>query len=195
MRIPFLKKNITITSERYQFIKETRGGSFMLFAGAIYWYVSFVTISIAPLKIGNIVYTYGGILIPIIGFVILKIQNLKMPKKNQYTWLVIFSSLITPFCFPVLILIGKYDMRLVPPAIAIINGAHLLILMWIHLDYIYAIISMIYLIIGITFMFYLQQFAIVYVGLLCSILSTLSGTIIYFTSKKPLKGYKASIRE
>lgn len=195
MRIPFLKKNIVITCERYEFIKESRGGSFMLFSGAIFWYVAFIIATIAPLKITGAVYTYGGLAVPVIGFIILKMQHLNISKNNQYTWLAIFSSIITPFCFPLLILVAKYDMRLVPPTLCIINGAHLLILMWIHLEYIYAIMSMAYFIIGINFMFNFQKIAMVYVGLSASIVSVIGGFIIYLNTKTPLQGYKVCIKK
>ena len=57
-----------------------------------------------------------------------------MPPKSPLIPLVAIASTITSFCFPLLILIERRDPALLPVALTIIDGAHLLVLMWLQLD-------------------------------------------------------------
>ena len=44
MRIPFIskKEEIEINKDRYDFIKDYRGGGFMLIGGAVFWLLAFI---------------------------------------------------------------------------------------------------------------------------------------------------------
>jgi hypothetical protein len=104
------------------------------------------------------------------------------------------ASGITTYGLPILFLVNKYDPLLIAPVLAILNGGHLLILMWIHLDYIYFLVALAELIAGITFIFIFPTLAPICVGLLLGLVSIFAGIVVYINSKNPLKDYKVSIK-
>jgi hypothetical protein len=194
MRIPFLKREITIEQERLNFIRDSHGGSAMLFAGGTFWLIAGIVAMCAPSSITANVYLYGGVVVPILGFIIARILHSNLMQRSKYTSLVILASGITTYGLPILFLVNKYDPLLIAPVLAILNGGHLLILMWIHLDYIYFLVALAELIVGITFIFTFPTLAPVYVGLSLGVVSIFSGVLVYITSKNPLKDYKVSIK-
>jgi hypothetical protein len=195
MRIPFLKKEITVEQDRLNFIRHSHGGSAMLLSGGIFWLIAGIIAMNATPTITANVYLYGGMIVPILGFIIAKLLQSDLMQPSKYTSLVILASGITTYGMPILFLVNKYNPLLIAPVLAILNGGHLFILMWIHLDYIYFLLALAELIVGITFIFSFPAVAPVYVGLLLGLISIFAGIFVYIASKNPLKGYNIKIEK
>lgn len=195
MRIPFVPKDIEIEKERYDFISQYRGGGFMLIAGSIYWFLSFALTYFIHGNALNNFYIWGGLLTPILGFVIFKLLKLKIDlktKQSKYTSLVAFASAITVCCFPIFILINQLDSSMILPIICIVDATHLLIICWIHLEYLYFINFLLGEIIGLTFIYYIPHSYVHFICLIWGLISLVSGVVIHF-SKSPLSGYNYKI--
>lgn len=192
MKIPFVPKNITIPKDRFDFIQQYRGGGFMLISGAIYWLLAFALTYIINGDILNNFYIWGGLLVPILGFICFKVFHLKVIS-SSYSSLVAFASTITVCCFPILLLIKQLNPFMILPVLCIINATHLLILCWVYLDYLYAIMLMIGEFIGIAFIFSIPQQYVHFLCLIWGIISFVVGIIIHISSKMPLKGYNCKI--
>ena len=178
MRIPFLPKEISIQQDRFDFIKESRGGGFMLIAGSIFWFLSFaLTYILKQNQIENF-YIYGGLSIPILGYIFSKLLRLKF-SQNQYRSLVAFSSGITVCCLPILFIIKDLNSNLILP-----------ILCWVHLDYLYAILVAFGVCIGILFIYSISCQYTHFIGLIWGIISLCLGVYIHINTKNPLQGYK-----
>lgn len=189
MRIPFLPKEISIQQDRFDFIKESRGGGFMLIAGSIFWFLSFaLTYILKQNQIENF-YIYGGLSVPILGYIFSKLLRLKF-SQNQYRSLVAFSSGITVCCLPILFIIKDLNSNLILPILCIINASHLLILCWVHLDYLYAILVAFGVYIGILFIYSIPYQYTHFIGLIWGIISLCLGVYIHINTKNPLQGYK-----
>lgn len=192
MKIPFVPKNITIPKDRFDFIQQYRGGGFMLISGAIYWLLAFALTYIINGDILNNFYIWGGLLVPILGFICFKVFHLKVIS-SSYSSLVAFASTITVCCFPILLLIKQLNPFMILPVLCIINATHLLILCWVYLDYLYAIMLMLGECIGIAFIFSIPQQYVHFLCLIWGIISFAVGIIIHISSKTPLKGYNCKI--
>lgn len=193
MRIPFIKREITVSQSRIDFVRNTRAGSPMVIAGGIYWAVAgFVALLVTP-KASSFVFIYGGIIIPFLGFLIAKLLNVSLLQRSDYTSLTVLSSMFVPFCIPILFLASRYNPSVVAPTLAVLNGAHFLIMMWIHLDYIFFLLADFQLIIGILFLFTFPSVAPVAVSFISASVTLFSGIILYFTSMSPLRGYKIQV--
>ncbi|MCY0894668.1 MAG: hypothetical protein OWS03_00020 [Alicyclobacillaceae bacterium] len=193
MRIPFIKREIIVSQSRIDFIQNTRGGSPMVLAGGIYWAVSGCAALLMTPKESSLIFIYGGIIIPFLGFLLAKLLNVSLLQRSDYTSLTILSSTFVPFCLPILFLASRYNPSVVAPTLAVLNGAHFLIMMWIHLDYIFFLLADVQLIIGILFLFSFPSVAPVAVSFISALVTLFSGTVLYFTSTSPLQGYKVQI--
>ena len=192
MRIPFVPKNIEIQKDRFDFIQQYRGGGFMLIAGSIYWLLAFVLTYFINGDGVNNFYIWGGLLTPIFGLISYKVLNLKA-NQSQYTSLVGFASAVTACCFPVLLLIKQLNSTMILPVLCIINATHLLILCWIHLEYLYFIMVMMGECIGIAFIYSISLEYVHFICLIWGIISFVFGIIIHKSSRTPLKGYSYKI--
>ena len=192
MRIPFVPKNVMIHKDRYEFIQQYRGGGFMQIASSIYWLLAFILTYFLDKPILTNYYIFGGFIIPIVGYVTYKLLQLKAAP-NQYTSLVGFASAITACCFPILLLIRDYDLQMILPVLCIISSSHLLILGWVHLDYLYMIKTAIGVCLGMAFIFSVPSEYIHFICLIYGFITLLFGVIIHVASKTPLKGYDFQI--
>lgn len=194
MRIPFVPKNVAINKDRFDFIKQYRGGGFMLIAGSVYWLMAFVLTYFLDRTIITNFYIWGGLLVPVIGMVIYKILKIKA-HQNQYSSLVGFASAITACCFPILLLIKQLDSSKILPVLCIINATHLLILCWVHLEYLYFIMLALGECIGMTFIYSVSSKYVHFICLIWGTISLVFGIVIHILSKHPLKGYDYQILE
>ena len=193
MRIPFVSKDVEINQDRYDFIKEYRGGGFMLIAGAGFWLLAFILTYALPKAAVAEFYIWGGLLIPVIGVALFK--GMKMSAKpNQYASLVGFASCVTVVCIPVLLLVKEVNVDMLLPVICIINAAHLLILCWVHLDYLYFILVMLAISIGCLFIYTLPDSQVHYLALIWGLISLITGIITHLSTQQPLKGYDFTIK-
>lgn len=194
MKIPFTTKDISVTEERFEFIKNTKGGSSGIFAGAIFWLLAVVISSIAPKEVAANFYIFGGIVvIPVGSSLILKMMGGKM-EKSSYNSLIIISNMLFAFLYPLLLIIGASNLNYIPAAVAIINGAHLLVFMWIHYEFLHCIMAVVSLLVGCLFIFYIPQYAFRGVGLINLVVNLIFGFLVFRSTTTPLKQYNYSIR-
>ncbi len=191
MRIPFIKRASVDKFDPAQaaFIKDSQGGSAFIFAGVLFWVMAGLVSVFAPISIAVAFYIFGGFSVPVLGFVIARMQGAELNFKSKYTILVIISDAVTVFGLPLLFLLKQFDPRLVAPALSIINAAHLLIMMWVQLDYTYFLLAMVGLMIGLFFGFSLPEYALVGTGLLYGFVSLFAGFLVQASSHDPLKPY------
>jgi len=193
MKIPFVPKNVIIHKDRLEFIKQYKGGGFMLIASSVYWLLAFLlTLFLDKSKLSNF-YIFGGLIIPIIGYAIYKLLRLKAAS-NQYMSLIGFASAITACCFPILLFIKDIEPSMILPVLCIISASHLLILGWVYLDYLYLIKTALGVCLGMAFVFSVPNEHIHYISLIYGTLTLIFGLIIHKNSKTPLKGYNYQIK-
>ena len=125
MRNPFVPAG-SVPADRLEFIVATRGGSAWLFAGALFWAAAGLAGWLAPRDVWTRAYLYGGFSVPLVGWLVARAQRVRIPDRSSMVPLVAIASTITPFCFPLLILIQRRDPMLLPVALTVIDGAHLL---------------------------------------------------------------------
>ena len=196
MRIPFIskKEEIEINQDRYDFIKEYRGGGFMLIAGAFFWFLAFILTFVLNKTAVEMFYIWGGLLTPVIGVILFK--GLKMSAKpSQYSSLIGFASSITIVCIPILLLVKKLNPAMLLPVLCIINASHLLILCWVHLDYWYFILVMFGVSLGSLYIFTIQGSQVHYLALIWGLVSLIIGITIHLASQHRLKGYNFIIKK
>lgn len=196
MRIPFIPKNekIEIHKDRYDFIKDYRGGGFMLMSGAVFWLLAFLLTFILNKNVILTFYIWGGLLTPIMGIILYKLLKMSA-KPSPYSTLVGFASAITVVCIPILLLIKDLNSEMILPVLCIINASHLLILCWVHLDYWYFILVMFGVSLGSLFIFTIPGSHVHYLALIWGIGSLIVGITIHLSTKSPLKGYHLIIKK
>jgi Family of unknown function (DUF7010) len=170
MRNPFVRAGV-VPLDRLEFIEATRGGSAWLWAGGVYWAVAGLGGLLAEQGVWGKIYLYGGFSVPVLGWVLARLQRVQIPAKSPLVLLVAIAATITPFCFPLLILLERRDPGLLPVALTTIDGAHLLVLMWVQLDYAYFLAAVAKGVIGAVFGFALVNQAGMGVGLASSAVS------------------------
>ena len=187
MRNPFIRGG-AVPTDRLAFIVATRGGSAWLVAGALFWAGAGVSGLLAS-GVWPKVYLYGGFSVPIVGWLLAKAQSVTVPPKSALVPLVAIAATITPFCFPLLILIERRDPALLPVALTVIDGAHLLVLMWLQLDYAYFLAAVAKGIIGATFGFVFLEQSAVGVGFASAAVSLLAGWSVYRDARNAVQLY------
>ncbi|QPQ31107.1 DUF7010 family protein [Lysinibacillus sp. JNUCC 51] len=192
MRIPFVPKNVMVQRDRFDFIQQYRGGGFMLIAGSIYWLLAFTLTYVLDETILIKFYIWGGLLVPIIGTLFFKLMKMKA-NPSQYSSLVGFASAITVYCFPVLLLVNELDSTKILPILCIINAAHLIILCWIHLEYLYFILVVVGECLSMFFIYSIPSEFVHFICLVWGLISLILGITIHINSKIPLKGYDYQI--
>ncbi|MEY9969749.1 hypothetical protein ABH966_000111 [Lysinibacillus sp. RC46] len=192
MRIPFVPNNVMVHRDRFDFIQQYRGGGFMLIAGSIYWLLAFALTYVLDETLLTKVYIWGGLLVPIIGSLFYKLLKMKA-NPSQYTSLVGFASAITVCCFPVLLLVNQLDSTKILPILCIINATHLIILCWVHLEYLYFIMVMVGVCLSMAFIYSIPSVYVHFICLIWGLISLIFGVIIHINSKIPLKGYDYQI--
>lgn len=191
MRIPFLPRlsSNDISAAQVQFIQASHGGSPLLFAGATFWFVAGLLAIFLPLDLSTSVYLYGGLLVPLFGFGIARLQRTKLLQPSQYTSLATIAPMMTVFCLPILFVLADINPLLPAAALTIIDAGHLPVLMWIHLDYTYFLAACAKLVIGLAFLLSFPDMAPVGVGILSGCVSLLAGWAVWKASRDPLRPY------
>src|SRR5262245_1507136 len=115
MRNPFIPIG-AVPADRLTFIVGTRGGSAWLLAGAFFWTAAGIAGSLATRDLWTKVYLYGGFSVPVVGWLLARAQMVEIPPRSAMIPLVAIAASITPFCFPLLILIERRDPALLPVA-------------------------------------------------------------------------------
>ena len=190
MRIPFIRGRLVIGQDRVQFIQLTKGRSAFLLAGGIFWLAASLCSLALPVGQAVNVYVFGGFSVPVLGFIIARLQGSRMNSSPQYATLAAIASAITPFCFPILLLVAHDNPQMLPSTLTIIDGAHLLVLMWLHLDYTYFLAAVMKFVLGALYIWTLHTNAFLVVGLVSAAISTLSAVIVWRSSRDPVAGYR-----
>ena len=191
MRIPFIPvlNEEAVDRKRIKFIQDSRGGSAFLFAGALFWTLAGVVALVRPPSTTTYFYLYGGLVVPIVGFAIARLQGATFSRTSQYYILAAIAPIVTVFSLPVLFVLARRDPDLVAPALTIMDAAHLPILMWMHLDYTYFLAACAKVVIGMLFMLSFPAYALVGVGLLSACVSVLAAVLVWRASRDPLRPY------
>ena len=161
-----------------------------MLAGAIFWLAASLSSMALPVGQAINVYVFGGFSVPILGFTISRLQGSRMSSSPQYATLAAIASAITPFCFPILLLVAHDDPQSLPSTLTIIDGAHLLVFMWLHLDYTYFLASVMKFVLGALYIWTLHTNALLVVGLVSAAISVLSAVMVWRSSRDPLAGYR-----
>lgn len=157
MRIPFIPKvqsqeQLGLEPARLRFIADTRGGSAFLIAGAAFWLVGALLAQIAP-DIRVVWLLYGGLAVPVLGIVIAKLQGAHLWGHPGYASLVVFATVTEVAALPTMFYLRVEHPEALPGILMIADGAHLLILMWLHLDYTYFLAGSTKALLGGLFLF------------------------------------------
>lgn len=157
MRIPFIAKvssqeELGVESARFRFIADTRGGSAFLIAGAAFWLIGALLAHVAPaVRVEWVL--YGGLGVPVLGFVIAKLQGARLWSHPGYASLVMFATLTELAALPTMFYLRAEHPEVLPGILMIADGAHLLILMWLYLDYTYFLAGFAKALFGVWFLF------------------------------------------
>jgi hypothetical protein len=191
MRIPFIPelKEEDLDPRRIQFIKASRGGSAFLFAGGLFWTLAgLIALTFSPSTAINF-YLFGGLAVVPVGFAIARWQGATFSRTSPYTILAAIAPLSTVFSLVVIFAFARRYPELVAPALTIMDAAHFVILMWLHLDYTYFLAACAKVIIGMLFLLSFPAFALVGVGLLSGGVSMLAAILVWRASWDPLRPY------
>lgn len=157
MRIPFVSKVSTqdelgVEDARLQFIADTRGGSAFLFAGAVFWLGGSLVAQVAPdVRVAWVL--YGGLLVPVLGLLIARLQGARLGGHPGYAVLVMAATLTELAALPTMFYLRAEHPEALPAILMIADGAHLLILMWLHMDYTYFLAGYAKALLGALFLF------------------------------------------
>ncbi|GAA1426368.1 hypothetical protein GCM10009616_00730 [Microlunatus lacustris] len=157
MRIPFLPRaesarDLGIEEARLRFITETRGGSAFLLAGAVFWLGGAVIGVVVPgAAVGWVL--YGGLAVPLVALVLARLQCARLFGNASYATLASLATLTELAALPVMFFLREDHPEVLPGVLMIADGAHLLILMWLHLDYTYFLAGLVKAVLGTLFLF------------------------------------------
>ncbi|MDJ0315800.1 DUF7010 family protein [Arthrobacter antibioticus] len=157
MRIPFISKvlnqeELGVEDARLRFIEVTKGGSAFLLAGAAFWLVGALVSLVAPtIRVEYVL--YAGFAVPVIGVLIAKLQGARLWSHPGYASLVGFAAITELAALPTMFYLRIEHPEALPGVLLIADGAHLLILMWLHMDYTYFIAGFAKAVLGSLFLF------------------------------------------
>lgn len=157
MRIPFIPKvssveELGVEAARWRYIRDSRGGSAFLLAGAAFWLVGALIAVLAPAAHVEWV-LYGGLTIPVLGFAIARLQGARLFGDPSYAALAMVATLGELAALPTMFFLRSEHPEALPGILLIADGAHLLVLMWLHLDYTYFLAGYLKGMLGALFLF------------------------------------------
>jgi len=156
MRIPFIPKvpdpSKLIRPELEEFIRQTKGGSSFLAAGAIFWLSgAFISYFVPNATIAWII--YGGVSVPFLAIIIGKLQRSAWLIKSPYAVLAAVAPVTELAAIPIMIFLQDSNPGALVGILMICEGAHYLIYMWLHLEYHYFILFYLKCFLGTLFLF------------------------------------------
>jgi len=157
VRIPFIAKvaeasELGVEQARFRFITETRGGSAFLLAGSAFWLFGAVVAIMWPdARVEWVL--YAGLAVPILGFAIARVQRVKLFGHPGYATLAGLATMTELSALPAMFFLRESAPEALPGVLLIADGAHLLILMWLHLDYTYFLAANAKIVLGVLFLF------------------------------------------
>lgn len=194
MRIPFIPKverasDLQLEAGLLRYIRDSRGGSAFLLAGAFFWFVvGLGSVLAPPLRVELVL--YGGLTVPIIGMVVARVQGARLFGDSRYSSLAALAVVTELAALPVMFFLRDSHPAILPAILMITDGAHLVIYMWLHLDYTYFIAANLKVVLGVLFLFgmiipgsYAAQ------GVLSGAISLTAGLLVYRDSSRTLDLY------
>lgn len=157
MRIPFIpkvmsKEELGVEDARLQFTSDSKGGSAFLFAGAVFWLVGALVSQIFPeMRVPWIL--YAGFAVPVLGGSFAKLQGARLWNHPGYASLVGFATITELAALPTMFYLRTDHPEVLPGVLLIADGAHLFILMWLHMDYTYFLAGFFKAFLGGLFLF------------------------------------------
>jgi hypothetical protein len=194
MRIPFIAKvsdreELGVEADRFRFIADTKGGSAFLFAGAMFWLTGSAVSLIWPAAEVEWV-LYGGLTVPLIGLAIGHLQGAILSSNPIYASLAGLAAITELAAIPTMFFLRNSHPEALPGILLIADGAHLLILMWLHLDYTYFLAANIKIVLGGLFLYgalwsgsYPAQLAA------AGVVSLVAGALVWRDSSRTLELY------
>ncbi len=157
MRIPFIAKadrpdELGMEDARLDFIAASRGGSAFLLAGAAFWLGGAAIAGLAPsVRVEWVL--YGGLSVPFLGVAIARLQRARLTGHPGYSALVMLATFTELAALPTMFFLRTEHPEALPGILMIADGAHLLVLMWLHLDYTYFLAGYVKALLGTLFLF------------------------------------------
>jgi len=141
VRIPFIPKvsdrrDLGVDEARLRFIEDTRGGSAFLLAGAAFWLFGALVSVVEPAARVDWV-LYGGFAVPVLGIAIARLQRARLFGHAGYAALAVFATITELAALPTMFFLRAEHPEVLPAILMIADGAHMLIFMWLHMDYTY----------------------------------------------------------
>lgn len=194
MRIPFISKvsdaaELGVEDARLRFIADTRGGSAFLLAGTIFWLLGALVAELKPdVRVDWVL--YAGLSVPVVGVVIARLQGARLLGHPGYAALAAFATFTELAALPTMFFLRSEHPEALPGILMIADGAHLLILMWLHLDYTYFLAAYAKATLGTLFLFgvlwsgsYPQQLAA------SGVISLIAAVLVWRDSRRTLRLY------
>lgn len=130
------KEELGVEDARLQFTSDSKGGSAFLFAGAAFWLIGALVSQIVPgVRVEWVL--YAGFAVPVLGGMFAKLQGARLWNHPGYASLVMFATIAELAALPTMFYLRTDHPETLPGVLLIADGAHLLILMWLHMDYTY----------------------------------------------------------
>jgi len=157
VRIPFIPKvsdpdELGVEESRLRFIADSRGGSAFLLAGAVFWLLGSLVAVLQPAWRVEWV-LYGGLAVPVLGIAIARLQGARLFGHAGYAALAVFATFTELAALPTMFFLRADHPEVLPGVLMISDGAHLLIFMWLHLDYTYFLAGYAKALLGTLFLF------------------------------------------
>jgi hypothetical protein len=190
LRVPYLKETYKISKERLDYIVNTCGGSTGVYAGAAFWLIASFISLFASKYIATSFYIFGGaIIVPVLSIQLLKIKN-KNKADGEYQSLTIISNMAFIIFYPIALIVQQQIPEYVPIVIALINASHLLIFMWIHMEFLYCILVGLYFIVSMGFVFIAPDYIFNYLGFVLCVINLIFAILIEKSSKHISNSYE-----
>ncbi|WP_405216569.1 DUF7010 family protein [Agrococcus sp. Ld7] len=137
---------------RLRFTADSKGGSAFLFAGAAFWLIgALVSLTLPAMRVEWML--YAGLAVPVLGLLIARLQGARLGGHPGYASLVGFATITELAALPTMFYLRGDHPEALPGVFLVADGAHLLILMWLHLDYTYFLAGLGKAILGSLFLF------------------------------------------
>lgn len=157
MRIPFIPKvssqeELGVEDARLRFTADSMGGSAFLLAGAAFWLIGALVSMVVPaIRVEWVL--YAGFGVPVLGILIARLQGARLGSHPGYASLVGFATITELAALPTMFYLRVEYPEALPGVLLIADGAHLLILMWLHMDYTYFLAGFAKALLGSLFLF------------------------------------------
>ncbi len=118
----------------------------------MFWFTGALLAQVAPsVRVQWLL--YGGLAVPVLGVVLAKLQGARLWGHPGYASLVMFATLTELAALPTMFYLREEHPEVLPGILMIADGAHLLILMWLHLDFSYFVAGYAKALLGALFLF------------------------------------------